>query len=288
MARFETLGGRPSGDGLDASEDPPWLLLSADAPKQIRLRDAAHWSVSAPGHGLVSVVVDGAPGAPDRGITVTAFGEGTSTIEARSPDGRRTIHLTVYTRPMLSMTIAFYFACDEAGHRTTRPMAEAAGILQRLKDIYSPQANITFHQVDFQPVTVPGDLGPHIDLPSPGHGAGAEFAAIEAATVAQRVMGVRALSQALHARLRVHFVWSIHQVGVGGDDVEGASLIGGDTLVIEDNLSAEVGAVVAHEVGHALGLTHHGAHHHWLMYPTTQGFGTTIPKRHVDLLNPAP
>lgn len=286
MARFETLAGRRNGDGLDSSEDPPWLLLRINAPKQIRLHDAADWTVSTHSQGTVSVA-DGAPGMPDRIITVTALGEGTSTIEARSPDGRRTIQLTTYTRPILVKTVAFYFASDEAGHFTTRPMAEAAVILQRLSDIYSPQANITFRQVDLQQVTVPGNLGPHINLPSSGDSPGAEFAAIEAATVAQRVMGVRAVSRSLHARLRVHFVWSVHKAGSGGDDVEGVSLVGGDTLVIEDKLSAQVSVVVAHEVGHALGLDHPGAHSHWLMYPTTQGLGTTIPKRHVDLLNPS-
>lgn len=287
-ARFETFDGRPSGDGLDSSDRTPWLLLRVNTPKQLRLRDAANWVVSAPRQGLVSAVADGLPTLADRTITVTAVGAGTTTIEARSPDGRHAIYLTVYTRPLLSVTIAFYFVRDSADprHGTTRPMAEADQILRRLNEIYTPQANLTFQQVDLQTVTVPGDLGPHVDLPR-GRGAGPEFASIEAATVPMQVMGLRALSGAMHARVRVHFVWSLRRAGSRGGDLEGAARIGGNALMIEDRLAADVGTVVAHEVGHALGLDHPGALRGWLMFPTTQGLGTMIPKRHVDVLNPA-
>lgn len=287
-ARFETLDGQPNGDGLDSTERVPWLLLRVNTPKQVRLRDASNWVVGAPRQGLVNVVADGLPTLADRTITVTAVGEGTTTIEARSPDGRHAIHLTAYTRPLLLVTIAFYFVRDSAEprHGTTRPMADAARALHRINEIYTPQANLTFQQVDLQPVTVPGDLGRHIDLPRSG-GGGTEMASIEAATVPSQVMGVRALGLATRARVRVHFVWSLRTVGDRRGDKEGAGRIGGQTLLIEDRLGADMGTIVAHEVGHTLGLDHPGARRGWLMFPTTQGIGTFIPKRHVEILHSA-
>jgi hypothetical protein len=106
MAHFETIDGHRSGDGLDPTERPPWLLVRVGTPKQIRLRDAANWSVSAPRQGLVSAVAEGAPNTSNRLVTVTAVGEGMTTMEAGSPDGRQAIYLTVYTRPWLRCTIA--------------------------------------------------------------------------------------------------------------------------------------------------------------------------------------
>jgi Matrixin len=285
MAHFETLAGRRSGDGLDPTERPPMLLVSVRTPKRLRLRDAANWSLSAPRHGLVSVAADGPPNSTDRPITVTAWGEDMTTIEARSSDGRQALYLTVYTRPSQEVTIAFYLMRDSGGHATRRTEAEAGQILQRLNEIYEPQTNITFAQVDLQTITVSQDLGRNIDLPRRGQGAGAEFTAIEQATEAMRAMGVRALSAANHARVRVHFVWSLRRAATS-DDLEGSSRIGGNTLLVEDRLAANVGTVVAHEVGHCLGLDHPGAQRGWLMFPTTRGLGTTIPKRHVDILNP--
>jgi len=58
-------------------------------------------------------------------------------------------------------------------------------------------------------------------------------------------------------------------------------------LLVEDGVAANAATVVAHEVGYCLGLDHPGARRGWLMLPTTQGLGTTIRKRHVDILNPA-
>jgi hypothetical protein len=289
MARFELPDGRRNGDGLDSSDSPAWLLVQVGVPKQVRLRDAAGWTLNAPRHGLVSVTDDGALQSPDRRVTVTAYGPDMTTIAARSPDGRHAVHLAVYTRPLLRCNIAFYFMRDSGGHATRRVEAEAGQVLQRLNAIYQSQANIVFDQVDLQSITVPRDLGSQIDLPRqrPGAGVGPEFAAIEDATEAMRVMGLRALSAAMHARVRVHFVWRVSRRG-SADDTEGTARLGGTALLVEDRVAADLGTIVAHEVGHLLGLDHPGARRGWLMFPTTQGIGTTIPKRHVDVLNPAP
>jgi hypothetical protein len=282
MAHFELLDGRRRGDGLDPTERPPALLVSVGTAKRIRLRDAANWSLTAPRQGLVAVAADGPANSADRPVMVTATGEDMTTIEARSPDGRRAIYLTVYTRPSIQHNIAFYFMRDSGGHATRRTEADAGRILQRLNDIYS-QANVSFDQIDLQTITVARDLGRKIDLPR--EGVGEEFMAIESATEAMRVLGVRALSPARHARVRVHFVWAL-QRQASGDDLEGAGRIGGNTLLVEDTVAGDAGTVIAHEIGHCRGLDHRSAQRGWLMFPTTQGLGTTLPKRHVDLLNP--
>lgn len=291
MARFDEIECRNNQDGLDTSENPPWLLVGFGFPKTIRLRDAANWTVSNSHPGVVTMTVSEPRTLPERTIVFIPTSVGVSTVEARSPNGRQTIQLRVYTRPLILHTIAFYFVRDQANppHQTRRPPAEAVQILRRLNEIYFPQANILFNQIDLQSVTIPGNLGPHIDLPRQVTDSGPEFAAIQNATQPNRILGVRALSPANHARVRVHFVWSILRAGRANIDTDACGTIGGDTVLVEDRLSANVGTVVAHEVGHALGLQHRPSdqvRRGWLMYPYTQGVGTIIPKRQVDILNP--
>lgn len=290
MARFEELAGREGLDGLDTSETPPWLFVGL-GPKTIRLRDAANWSVSNSNQDIINMVVVGPQTVSERRLIFTVSSIGVSTVTARAPSGRQTIQLKVYSRPLVQHNIAFYFVHDSGDHHTRRLRSEVALILQRLNEIYFPQANVMFQQVDVQDVTVPRNLGPHIDIPR--QGAGQEFTAIQDATQPVQMLGLRALSAANHARIRVHFVWSVRGGRGHEGDVEGVGVIGSTSLLIEDRLAAHVGTVIAHEVGHCLGLTH-PAHadrtvrRGWLMFPTTQGLGTSIAKRHVDILNPAP
>ncbi len=293
MARFDEIEGRNDRDGLDMSENPPWLLVGLGLPKVIRLRDAANWTVNNSNPGVVTMTVGEPSTRPERPIVLIPIGMGVSTIEACAPGGRQRIQLRVYTRPLVLHPIAFYFVRDQArpvAHQTRRPQAEAAQILRRLNEIYYPQANILFNQIDLQSITLPGDFGPDIDLPRREIDPSPEFAAVQSATEPGRVLGVRALHPANHARVRVHFVWSIRRAGRASIDTEGCGTIGGDTVLVEDQLSADAGTIVAHEVGHALGLQHRPSdrvRRGWLMYPHIQGLGTFIPKRHVDILNPA-
>lgn len=283
MARFDELAGRDGLDGLDTSVDPPWLLVGMGSSwKRIRLREGTNWSVTNSDPAVVRMAVQ-APALRDREIKFMATGVGESTIEARSPDGRRGIQLKVYTRPRREHTIAFYFVRDGADHRTQRPRAEVGDILRRLRDIYLPQANVDFRSVDVQDVSVPGDLGSNVDIPA--QGAGQEFTAIQNATRPEQVLGLRALAGGSHARVRVHFVWSIRGPRRHGD-TEGVGLVGGDSLLVEDRV-ADIGLVLAHEVGHCLRLDHPSVRRRgWLMNATTQSYGPTIPKQHVDILNP--
>ena len=98
--------------------------------------------------------------------------------------------------------------------------------------------------------------------------------------------GIRSLDIANHARVRVHFVWALQRARSGGSDLDGAGRIGGSALLIEDRLSRNVGLVIAHEVGHCLGLDHRGSRRGWLMFDGAEGIGPTMPKRYVDFLNP--
>ena len=226
MARFDEIEDRNDRDGLDTSENPPWLLVGIGLPKVIRLRDAANWTVSNSNPGVVTMTVGEPRTRPERPIVFIPVGIGVSTVEARSPSGRQSIQLRVYTRPLIVHTIAFYFVRDEArpvAHQTRRPQAEAVQILRLLNEIFHLQANILFNQINLQPVTLPGDLGPHIDLPRRETDPSPEFDTVQSATQPSRMLGgVRALHRDNHARVRVHFVWSIRRAGRANIDTEGA------------------------------------------------------------------
>ncbi len=275
-------------DGFDDSERPPWLVLSPAFPKTVMIEGAVGWTVSSTAPAMVRVF-PASVSQQRQELSVFGLVRGEASIVARSPQGQ-VITLRVLVRDLVTYKLGFYLVSDtatsdSAGHHTERTEADVDTALQDVIAIYLPQALICFSKLEVRPVTCLRNLGRSIQVPGGNQGLGREF---ESLAEASQDRSLRSLSVANHPDFRVFFVWALTNLGGRRrDDMEGVGEIGGTNLMVEDRLGAELAVVLAHEIGHLLGVEHRGGEHRgWLMYPTTQGVGRKIPKRHAAIMNP--
>jgi hypothetical protein len=239
MARF--IGKKDNGF------ENGWQMVPMYGQKEIELSAGAGLTVIDGGAHLKTVelkeTTKGGLRASTRKFTIKGLKKGKTAIWAKDRS-KTSAQLTVQVIPQRIVTIAFNYVSDNAGNKTKRSPETVNSLLKKLNNIYLPQANIKFQKIAAQELKINASLGKVVirDLKKPSKD---EFSIL----IANRVP---------KAQINVFFVWECQKAGKA-HDTDGVAEIAVSrnektNCMVEDKLGATFGRVVAHEVGHNLGL----------------------------------
>jgi hypothetical protein len=276
--------------GLDSRANPRFQMVPAGGRRYVILRDGEGWLVTSSNDGVcrvkeVSVTQlpadDRAPfQAGDRFFQLDGGTANVAFITAVDPGLMMfPVQLEVGVKNELRQLVAFNFVRDNAGHHTTRPTAEVAGLMATARFVWRRQANVRLVTYNIRRVQVPMNLGPTVLLPAGPLILGATGTAIAATGVA----GVH---------LNVFFVRDLQQTA-NAIDIDAVTTLGPHTTanpgvcIFEDTAGRDQGLTLAHEIGHHLGLDHPGhVNRVDLMWRATDDRGLNLTRADINTANP--
>lgn len=223
--------------GFDGKEDPPWQIVPAGGEALVKV-SVTPWEIE----GYIGFSSDN-PSAADVAkdipglIRLTGVAKDHTAVWAAAHVYG---YLPVFIAPLnvcvkdeKIVVVDFHYISDNAGHHTDRNPNDVDAVMEELTEIWTSQANVVFVQAIVDSPTVEMNLGPVID-------SGQEWNAV--------------VEKRIGDPPDVYFFEGIDMPGAGGD--EAGAYLGGDA-VVEDwpdlNCWYEI---IAHELGHHLGLGH--------------------------------
>lgn len=268
--------------GFDSTVTPDWFMVPLGKKRQIYLRygdglDVTSANPAIAGIGYVDPIF-GAFGANGRRIiSIEGKMHGRTFIQVRKGNFL-VAQLEVAVKKLKEVRLAFNFVADNAGHQTTRNSSDVDNWLAELNLIYTPQTNIQFVKNSVRAVTVKKNLG-NVVQTSVSQPRLPELQSDWYQVVAQRDKS---------APINLFFVWELESDKTPlEDNVEGSHYE--KNCLIEDDLSADLVKVIAHELGHALGVP--GESHYYkrrnadgMMYYRAEP-GLRIGKVHANMMN---
>ncbi|MBC7797563.1 MAG: hypothetical protein H7Z37_11875 [Pyrinomonadaceae bacterium] len=267
--------------GFDETVLPNWLMVPLDENKTIFLRNGEGMIVTSVNPRIADVsIIDpilasGANGR--RTLSIKGNMHGHTFIEVRDVQKRLKARLEVAVKKQKTVTLAFNFVEDNAGHKTNRkPDQDVDPWIEALNNIiYTPQTNVVFIKHSVRWVKVNANLGNVVGADKRRKWNVEEWISV----VAQKDKT---------ADINLFFVWEL-DFNSKADNVEGGEI--NKDCLIEDNLVADKTGVtvIAHEIGHALGVP--GESHYYknrnaagLMFHQATG-GFRIGKVHANMIN---
>jgi len=257
-----------------------WQMVPLGGQKEVTLQGGSGLNVVDGGaHKKIVKLTQTTPGGSSpatRKFTIKGLKTGKTAVWAKQGN-KIAATLVVNVRPQRVVTIAFnYVECGEGKiplRKTKRSSATAPVLLEKLNGIYVPQANVKFQQVAARPLRIKEDLGEKVirNQKTPLKDG---FSVL----VAHRVPG---------AQVNVFFVWECQKAG-RGHDTDGVAQIAVSrtektNCMVEDNLGNVFENVVAHEVGHNLGLKDNYSNPKLLMYgQSSKTPGTLLEKADIE------
>lgn len=266
-----------TNDGFDGRATPPWQMVPLNGTKTVKLMDGGGLTVTSSNPPIASIeevpmcFIDGHREFRIRGRRV-----GTTSILAKQGATLRA-RLDISVKRKKTVTVAFNFVSDNAGHRTSRSASAVDGWVRTMNGIFTPQINVEIQKKSARAVRVNKNLGPivrfssHLSGVDPGHHEWDD------------VIALRDNS----ADFNFFLVWEYEQDATPGTDNTDAGALGGNCL-FEDAAGTEVAETMAHETGHFLGESdyYNAADRPFLMYGYTDSRGRKIPKAHANTMNP--
>lgn len=106
----------------------------------------------------------GASGSKKRLLAITGKAPGTTVLATKGGTGPGSLQISVLRPRTVAVTIRFFRYLDQSGAQvgTTWKPADAQGILDRMNNIFSSQANISFKLLKAEPLVVNQTFGPVI------------------------------------------------------------------------------------------------------------------------------
>ncbi len=207
-------------------------------------------------------------------LQISYKASGSSILTVYDVDNTAIVAISVDFLPMKTVTLNLYHVMDIAGNRSFRLDQEAMiGYMQTAEKILN-QSGVTLRINDQQDVYVASNLGKTVDAYSEGQSA-EEQAVLSAAP------------QSTTADVSVFLVWDYqikneNTIGINYD----VDQLG--QVIFLSEKSHKPGETLAHEIGHALGLSHNVLGTSYLMSPAevTTGDQCLITRAERQILNP--
>lgn len=267
--------------GFDAAANPPWQMVPLGSYRWLGLTEARNLTLVTSDSSVIRVTLSNAvAGMPAGSVAVCVQGlkRGRAYVTVRRTGATATIcQLEVNVKPAKGLYLAFNFVRDIANHRTNRATASVDNLLNTMNSIYYPQANVYFAKRSSRWVTVNRNLGSVVRYSKHLSGVAASEHEWDV-VVAQR-------DNAAH--WNVFFVWEFEMDNT--PSVDGADAANsGANCIFEDNAGVDIGETLAHEIGHFFGCSDYYTANtkDWLMYGYTDVRGRSLPKAHVNQINP--
>ncbi len=224
-----------------------WQMVPVNGQKEVELLAGSGLTVVDGGAHLKIIelreTTRGGSRASTRKFTIKGLKKGKAVIWAKNRS-KISAQVTIQVIPQRIVAIAFNYVSDSAGNKTKRSPKTANFLLRKLNNIYLPQANVNFQIVAARKLKINATLGKVVirDLKKPSKD---QFSVL----IANRFP---------KAQVNVFFVWECQKAGKA-HDTDGVAEIAVSrnektNCMVEDNLGASFERVVAHEVGHNLGL----------------------------------
>lgn len=273
--------------GYDRYQNPHWQMVPLNGFRYIALRDGAGLTVTVknnspiitvkevplntvPTRNRVSVL------STDRIFKITGKTKGTAHLEARSGTIVK-VALEISVKTEKTVSLAFNFVKDNAGHSTRRTTAHSVNWISTLNWMYHGQTNIKFVAKSSRQVTVPKNLGSVVRFSS--HLSGVAVAEHE-------WNDVTALGDST-ADMNFFFVWEYEQDSNPNTDATDAAALDSN-CIFEDRAGVQPVETLGHEIGHYLGCADQyvAVRMRELMYGYTDVRGKHIPKQDANIMNP--
>lgn len=269
MARF--VG--KNNDGFEIG----WQMVPVNGQKEIELIAGSGLTVMDGGAHLKIIELKettlGGPRASNRKFVIKGLKKGKTAIWAKDRS-RISAQMIAQVIPQRIVTITFNFVSDRGEkHYTKRDPKIADDLIQKLNNIYLPQANVKFQKIASRKLKIDADLG--------------EVVVRDKKTPSNDKFSLLVDSRDPNAQINVFFVWKCQTAGMS-HDTDGVAEIAVSrdektNCMVEDDLGASFERVVAHEVGHNLGLKDDFSASDLLMYgQTAKSLGTRLRKQEID------
>lgn len=180
-----------------------------------------------------------------RYFRLRSYSAGPASILADSPKTGTQARLMVIVKRRLQVRLAVHHVRDKAGHSAKRPVAQVSKWMQEVNRIWLNRAMVQVILHATSNIVYPGDLGAAVAVSSSGAG------------------GMRDHPLAGYAMqdvdLNVFLVWRMKVSGGAGGEMALTTLSGKPGLCfLQDHAGRFPAVVLAHEIGHHLGLNHTG------------------------------
>ena len=255
-----------AGDGFDGDASADWLMMPEDSKRRPYLWNASTMHVRSldPGTVKIKFVDDNETFHSRRQVILESWASGSTDIEVVLYNHVKTrLHVKVY--PEREVKLNFYGAVDKNGDAAPFNPATVREVLNRLNQVYVPQANLSF-----QSHRVVGNVPVNFD-----------FRTQNRSPDNLRQMWLSMARQAVKldpAPRHYHVFWlkSYHVEDVKHwlpwvktDHIAGeAPLLGARLCFMEHQANAvDQSLLLAHELGHCLGADHDEKHHDSVMHP---------------------
>ena len=278
--------------GFDRSASPAFQMVPANGTRVLTVHGS---------HGLEPTVIEVDPLHPV--LTIAKLGSGSHVRLALTAGWTAGVAFVAWARPgattsglgndfLLEVSVKvnkpvhahFHYVDDGKRQVTRRNPDDLEKLIADANAILTAQANVTIHQMGGSgKLEVTQDLGRVVrrvsdKLAGPPH---------HVDRAEDEWDDLRKLGNAT-ADLNVFFVREFEaDQHPNRDDAEAGTIRAHKMIILEDSTSAPAGTVLAHEVGHALGIKGHppGTNPRFLMATGRRGTGRFLPKTQINKIN---